>query len=115
MQNILNFQERGISYHVYKFNGHGQYDTRETIKDVGALETILYAVNQGANLVVNITSGNYGEALKRAALEYNKDKPLEDRIKVVHIICPGDKKLEHGLNATDSTDFNYSIVHICDA
>ena len=79
MQKILDFYKNGIGYHVFKFNGNGNLNGNEhtTIKDVGAYETIEYAVNLGANVIVNVTSGNNGEALKNAALQYNSNKSLD--------------------------------------
>ena len=81
MQKILSFNRNGMNYHALQFNGSGT-----TIKDIGAYETIEHAVSQGANVIVNVTSGNNGAALKRAVLDYNHRKPLEEKVKVVHII-----------------------------
>ena len=113
MQKILDFDRYGINYHVFRFNGNNNQQNGDneqgTIKDFGAYETIEYAVNQGFNVIVNITSGNNGNALKRAAFQYNRNNPLEERVKLVHI-CPDNPKILGGLS--DSFDgFEYSIPY----
>ncbi len=110
MQKILDFERKGINYQVLRFNG-STISEAGTVKDVGAYETIEHAVSQGANVIVDVSSGNMAEALKGAAARYNIGKPLEDRIKVVHIIRD-DPKLEEGLKHLypyDNMNFEYSI------
>ncbi len=115
MQKIFDFEKKGISYHVFRFNGHSNDDNYSTIKDVGALETIESAVSQGANVIVNISSGNNAAALMKEGLQYNIDKPLEERVKVVHIICPGNSEMEQGLTAYfPDSNAKYSIPYVCD-
>lgn len=111
MQKILDFYRNGIHYHVFQFNGSGT-----TIKSIGAYETIEHAVSQGANVVVNVTSGNNGDALKDAARQFNKNRPLEEKIKVVHIIGSDNRRLEEGLTRSElmwdsdaEHSFQYSI------
>jgi len=109
MQKILSFDRNGIHYHVFQFNGDSRPDN--TIKDIGAHETIEHAVRQGANVIVDITSGNYGEALRKAALDYNEGRKLEDRVKLVHIIGPDSQKVELGLKDYRN-GFNYSVPYV---
>jgi len=108
MQKISSFTKNGVNYDIFQFNGDSRLGT---IKNIGAYETLEHAVSQGANVVVNITSGNNGEALRRYVLEYNRNRPLEDRIKVVHIIGPNNHEMEDGLTAF-AGNFEYSIPYV---
>ncbi|MBI1936176.1 hypothetical protein HYS31_07070 [Candidatus Woesearchaeota archaeon] len=104
----LSFDRKGVGYHVVQFNGEG---TLETLKDFGADETIHYAINQGANIIAAISSGNKANALKKAAFRHNTCSPLEEMVRVVHIIGPGDKYMETGLRDSDA-GFVYSIPYV---
>ena len=95
-----------MNYHALQFNGSGT-----TIKDIGAYETIEHAVSQGANVIVNVTSGNNGAALKRAVLDYNHRKPLEEKVKVVHIIS-SNRRIVGSLGDSDENGFWYSIPYV---
>jgi|SRR3989338_3352266 len=93
-----------IFYGVYSF---GSKEEESTVKDVGAEETVEHAVNEGANVIVNFTQGNNGQALKKAVHSHNHGLSLEDMIKVVHII-PDVPWIEESLGSR-LKGFDYSI------
>ncbi len=111
MKKIMDFSRDGINYSVFQFNGNGNLndDFKLTVKDIGAYETIEFFVRQGFNVIVNVTSGNNGEALKRASLQYNQNRPLEERVKIVHI-CHGGQKIIGGLSGSFD-GFEYSLPY----
>ncbi|GEM_PF-3574086 len=105
MQKIISFDHNQVHYHVFRFNGNTD---SATVKNAGAYETIEHAVSQGANVIVNVSSGNNADALRKEVLEYNRNKPIEDRVKVIHIIGES-RELERGLS-----EWSWSIPIVSD-
>lgn len=114
MQNLLSFSRNGINYHVFRFTNHW-LDSDEgsiayTVKDVGAKDSIHYALRRGANVIVDVTSGNYGQALAQAVMEYNS-KTKKKIVKAVHIVSPKIVKAQQHVTLDDLTLHRQAIGH----